>query len=339
MTPGINLSEAERAAVILMLLDDDEAVTVLSRLEPEELQLVGRTMLGMEDVGPDRIASAIAGFIQHADTGELPTRDRQARMHTMMTRAVGHVKADSLMQQIAPDQRAPTVELARWLAPEVLAPLIADEHPQAIAVLLLLLDPEMAAQVLAALPEEIQPALVERIARLGPVSAHAVDMLDAMLTDRLSRRFGKAALTMGGAREAAGLINQAAGAVEAVVMPAIAARDAGLAAAIEAEMFKFDLILALTPKDMGRLLRDIESEILIDALKGLAEDDREVFFKAMSERAADGVRDEIETRGRVKKSAVESAQQTIIDQARKLAEEGEVELANGGGSSEDSDYV
>lgn len=330
------LTDAERASVILMLLDDAQATQILARLEPEELTRVGRSMCDLGEVGPDRIASAIAGFITQAEKEDLPSHARMDRFRNVMTQAVGEVKAGSLLDRIAPEAQNTSIELARWLAPDVLAPMIEKEHPQAIAVLLLLLEPESAAQIMAMLPDETQPTVVERIARLGPVSPHAVTMLNEMLTSSLSRQFGKRALTMGGPREAAGLINKAHSSVEKLVMPAIGGRDADLAAAIEAEMFKFDLVLGLEPLPMGRLLRDIDSAVLIDALIGLPEEEREPIFAAMSERAAEGVRDEIEGAGRTKMSAVQAGQQTMIDELRKLAADGEIALP---GARGDDDYV
>lgn len=328
------LSEAERASVILMLLDDDEAADMLGRLEPGELELIGRTMCQMDDVGPEWVAAAIARFIEHAAIEMLPAHGRYTRLRTVMTQAVGEVRAQSLLERIAPATRSQTIDLARWLAPPVLVSLIKDEHPQAVAVLLLLLEPEQAAQVLAGLPAAAQPTIVERIARLGPVSAHAVGMLNEILAARIEQQFGQRALTMGGAREAADLINEAAG-IEQIVMPEITRINAPLAQAIEAEMFKFDMILALEPLPMGRLLRDIGGDVLIDALKGLEEDRRGPIFAAMSERAAEGVREEIQSRGRIRRKDVEAAQQQMIDEARKLAEQGEISFGAGDGS----DYV
>lgn len=333
---GPMLTEAERASVILMLLDDAQAAQMLARMEPDELTRVGQSMSDLGEVGPDLIANAIAGFITQAEKEDLPTHDRMGRFRNVMTQAVGEVKAGSLLQRIAPDAPSGSIELARWLAPDVLAPMIETEHAQAVAVLLLLLEPEQAAQLLAMLPPDNQPAIVERIARLGPVSPHAVTMLNEMLTSRLARQFGRKALSMGGPKEAAELINQAHSAVERRVMPAIGERDADLAAAIEAEMFKFDLVLGLEPLAMGRLLRDIDSAVLIDALIGLPEDERAPIFAAMSERAADGVRDEIAEAGRTKMSAVQAAQQSMIDELRKLAADGEIALP---GASGDDDYV
>ncbi|MDT0574690.1 flagellar motor switch protein FliG [Croceicoccus sp. F390] len=326
--------DADQAAIIIMLLNDQDAASILSRLQPEELERLGNRMCALGDVDVTSMSSAIHGFIRHAENPDLPSTERHAHLTRVMTRAVGEVKAQNMMQRIAPQAQSRTIEIARWLAPQTLAPLLVDEHPQAIAVLLLMLDPEPAAQMLANLPADKQAGVVERIARLGPVSGHAVAMLSELLERRLAERFGQAALTMGGIREAAEIINKAARSVEQVVMPAISRKDRLLADAIEAEMFKFEQILALDAQAMGRLLREVENEVLVDALKGIGEDEHGAFFAAMSTRAADGVRDEMELRGRIKKADVEAAQQRMIQHARTLAEQGEIVFGSG-----DGDYV
>lgn len=331
MSEVLPVNEAERAAVILMLMDDDEAATLLAQLDPNELQLVGEKMIELGEIGPDRIASAIEGFVRHADSTGVSAHDRPELVRQRMTRALGEVKADSIMQRIAPAERPISLELARWLAPPVLLPLVEEEHPQAIAVLLLLLDAEPAAELLTLLSPTLQPDLVERIARMRKVSGHALAMLDEILSSRIAQRFGKAALSMGGAREAAELINMAAGNVGKTVIPAITQRDAELAKAIEAEMFTFEMLFALDVMQMGSLLRDVESEVLVDALKGLPEEQRDPFFAAMSSRAADGVRDEIEMRGRLKLEDVRAAQRRMIQQARELADSGEISLGKSDG--------
>ncbi len=331
MSEVLPVNEAERAAVILMLMDDDEAARLLSQLEPAELQMLGERMIALGEVGPERIAGAIEGFVQHAQSSALSAHDRPAQLRSRMTQALGEVKADSIMQRIAPDERPRSLELARWLAPQVLLPLLEGEHPQAIAVLLLLLEAEPAAELRSLLPPAVQPDLVERIARMRKVSSHALGMLDEMLSARIARRFGQSALTLGGAREAADLINLAASPVGKLVIPAINEKDADLARAIEAEMFTFEMLFALDPMAMGRLLRDVENELLVDALKGLPEEQRDPFFAAMSSRAADGVRDEIEMRGRLKLADVGEAQRRIIGKARELTDSGEISLGAGDG--------
>jgi flagellar motor switch protein FliG len=330
-----DLTDADRAAVMVMLLDEEQAARILAELGPEELRILGEKMCALGDIKPDVIQHAIAGFVTRNEEVAYAAHDRVGQVRSLMTRAVGDVKADNLLQRIAPDApSASTVELARWLTPLALIPLIADEHPQAIAVLLVQLDPEIAAEVLHGLPWPMQSEVVHRIATLGPVPAEALSMLDEMLSRNIAERHGQAALTMGGVRMAADLINSAGKAVEKRVMPDITKADKALAKVIENEMFKFEHLFALDPQAMGALLRDVESEVLIDALKGTEEESREVFFKAMSSRAADGVRDEIAARGRLKMAEVVEAQRQIVAVARRLAADGTISF----GQSED-EYV
>ncbi len=335
MNLAFELDEGDRAAVMVMLLEEEQASKILAELEPEELRVLGEKMCALGEIRPEYITHAITGFVNANDQIGIPAHNRVGQVRSLMTRAVGEVKADSLMQRIAPDAPvASPLELVRWLTPQKLTPLIRDEHPQAIAVLLMQLDPEIAAEVLHGLPWKVQPEVVHRIATLGPIAPDALVMLEEMLARRISETHGQAALSMGGPREAADLINNSGKAVERRVMPEITRADKALAKLIEAEMFKFEHLFALDPQAMGTLLRDVESETLIDALKGVVEEERDVFFRAMSSRAADGVKDEIAARGRVKMADVIEAQKQIVAVARRLAADGAISF----GQSDD-DYV
>ena len=331
---GLDATDAERAAVMIMLLEDDQASALLGQLDPVELRLLGERMCALGEISPAAIEDAIARFVEKTERMGLIVPDRIGQVRGMMTRAIGEVKTDSLMQRIAPEERTSSLELARWLTPHVLVPLVRDEHPQAIAVLLVQLDPEVAAGVLHGMPESIQAQVVQRIATLGPVSPEALAMLEDLLAKRITQTHGRAALTMGGPREAADIINAAARTVERRVMPEIAKADKALARAIENEMFKFEHLFVLDDKSMGALLREVDSDMLIAALKGTAEANREVFFGAMSSRAADGVRDEIGARGRMKMAEVLEAQKAMVTAARRLAAEGVIVFGAG-----DDDYV
>lgn len=331
------LGDADRAAVMMMVLDDDQAASLLSRLEPAELRLLGEKMCALGEIGPEVIAHAITSFVARTEKLGLTAHDRLGQVKNLMTRAVGDVKADNIMARIAPDMRPPSpLELAKWLTPDSLLPLVREEHPQAIAVLLVQLDPEVAAEVLSSLPAAVQPEVVHRIATLGPVAPDALQMLEDLLSARIRERHGSAPLTMGGPREAAELINASGKAVEKRVMPEIGKLDRALAKEIESEMFKFEHLFVLDPQSMGALLRDVESDTLIDALKGIDEEQRSVFFRAMSSRAADGVKDEIAGRGRLKMADVITAQKAIVAVARRLAAEGTIVFGSGGG---DDEYV
>jgi len=336
MSEPQTLDPADNAAVMVMLLEDDQAAQILARLEPEELRLMGEKMCALGEIQPEVIAQAISRFVEKTEKLGLVAHDRVGQVRTLMASAIGHVKADSLMQRIMPEQeqQASSLELARWLTPDALVPLLKGEHPQAIAVLLVQLDPEVAAAVLHALPEEIQPQVVHRIATLGPVAPEALVMLEELLNRRIGECHGQAMLTIGGPREAADIINNSDKLVEKRAMAEISKADKALAKEIESEMFKFEHLFELDPQSMGSLLREVESETLIDALKGIAEDERECFFGAMSSRAADGVRDEIAARGRVKIADVVKAQKDVVEIARRLAADGVIAFGSG-----DDEYV
>lgn len=329
--PNALLSRVDRAAVFLMLLGDEEASGLLARLSPSELEKLGAAMMALGEIDRPHMAEALADFAGEASREMLPMRGRNDRVRTLLDKALGPVRAESMMQRIEPDAPPRSVELAKWLAPGVLVRLILDEHPQVIAALLLLIDPEPAAEVLAMLPLELQSLVVERVAKSGAISQAAIGTLDTLLTQRISAAYGTAALMLGGPRDAANLINLAAGEVRGTVLPAIAERDAPLAEKIEEELFTFEMLFALDPMAMGRLLRDVDNTKLVDALKGLKEPERAPFFAAMSSRAADGVRDEIELRGRLAKSEVAAAQKAIVDIARSLADAGEIVIGSGSG--------
>ncbi len=335
MSELVNLEAADQAAVMVMLLEEEQAARILSELEPDELRLLGDKMCSMGEIAPEAIARSIAGFVAANEEQGLPAHNRRDKVQSVMTRAVGDMKASNLMRSIAPPETAPqSLEIVRWLSPEVLISLIEDEHPQVIAVLLVQLDPEVAAQVLYGLSWRVQPEVVHRVATMGPVSAEALAMLDETLSAGLAALKDRDTLKLGGVTNAADLVNGAGKAVEKRVMAEITKADKPLAKQLENEMFKFEHLFALDPQQMGSLLREVDSAALIDALKGIEEENRQFFFRAMSSRAAEGVQDEIEARGRLRMAEVLDAQRQIVATARRLAAEGVISF----GGSED-EYV
>lgn len=335
MSEMVKLEAADQAAVMVMLLEEEQAAKVLSELDPDELRLLGDKMCSLGEIAPEAISRSIAGFVAASEEQGLSAHNRRNKVETMMIRAVGDVKASNLMRSIQTQEAAPkSLEIVRWLSPEVLISLVEEEHPQVIAVLLVQLDPEVAAQVLYGLSWRIQPEVVHRVATMGPVSAEALAMLDETLSAGLANLKNADTLKLGGVTNAADLVNGAGKAVEKRVMAEITKADKPLAKQLENEMFKFEHLFALDPQQMGSLLREVDSAALIDALKGTEEENREFFFKAMSSRAAEGVKDEIEARGRLRMAEVVDAQRQIVATARRLAAEGTISF----GGTED-EYV
>ncbi|MBU6265990.1 MAG: flagellar motor switch protein FliG [Sphingomonadales bacterium] len=331
------IADAEAAAIMVMLLGDEQAAAILSALDPGELQLLGERMVALGEIAPEAIIESVNGFVRRTEKLGMPAADRTPQVRSLMARAVGQVKAENMMQRIVPDAGpASSIELTRWLNASSIVPMVKGEHPQALAVLLVQLDPDVAAQVLHSLPQNEQAQIVHRVATMGPVSVEALAMLEELLTRRIGEVHGAAMLQMGGPRPAAEIINNAGKATEKRIMPEISKADKLLARKIEEEMFKFEHLFVLDPQSMGALLREVESESLINALKGIEPEQRDVFFRAMSSRAADGVKDEIASLGRLKMAEVMEAQRSIIAAAKRLAAEGVISFGSGGG---DDEYV
>ena len=221
-----------------------------------------------------------------------------------------------------------------WLDPPEIANMVESEHPQIIAVLLAHLDPAIAAEVFQQLPEAVQPEILHRVAKLGPVQADALDLLCEVLERRMGSVKAPPPVPVGGTREAAKIMNNARRATEQRVMPKLHKIDKETARAIEEEMFIFDNLLELDDKNMATLLRSIEAETLVVALKGVDEIARAKFLGCMSARAADGIRDEMEARGPIRLSEVVEAQKAVLVIARNLAKDGLIMMGG-----KDDDYV
>ena len=216
------------------------------------------------------------------------------------------------------------------------AAMIAEEHPQIAAVLLAQLDSEVAAQVFDHLPQDVQPQILRRVAKLGPVPPEAIETLKAMLANRAAGGRKSIGLQLGGTREAAKILSGARKITEQRVMPKLAKIDREVAKAIEEAMFVFDNLLELDDKNLSTLIRSVDADILTKSLKGVEEDVRNRFLGCMSSRAADGIRDEMEARGPMKLADVLDAQKAMIAIARGLVKDGTLQMPGKGG---DDDYV
>ncbi|WNO53694.1 flagellar motor switch protein FliG [Stakelama saccharophila] len=332
--PTKTFNGIERAAVLMMLVGEEEAAAILQKLDPDEVRELGRAMFAVADVSEEDVAGVLDIFVACAVERTAIGFDPKPKIQTMMTRALGEEKAGNVLARITPPEAACAIELLEWLEPSEIAALIEDEHPQIAAVLIANLDPDVAAKVFELLPEASQPQILHRIARLGPITPEAIETLKDMLSRRMGASRTPAGLQLGGTRDAAKILSGARKATETRVMPKLAKLDRAMAKEIEEAMFVFDNLLELDDKNLGVLIRNIETDTLVRALKGVEEEARERFLGCMSSRAADGIRDEMEARGPMRLTEVLDAQKIVIATARSLGKEGTIIMGGG-----DDDYV
>ncbi len=322
----------ERAAVLMMIVGEEEAAAILQKLEPEEVRQLGAAMFNVADVSEAEVAEVLDDFVGKARERTGISFDPRPQIEAVMTRALGPEKAESVLKRITPPEAVCELELLDWLDASEIAAMVEKEHPQIAAVLIANLDPAVGGQVLERLPEAAQPDILHRIAKLGPITPEAVETLKAMLAARTGGP--PQTVTLGGTREAAKILSGARRGTEQKLMPKLFKIDKDVARQIEEALFVFDNLLEMDDKNLGTLIRNVDGEVLVKALKGVDEDVRTRFLGCMSARAADGIRDEMESRGPMKLAEVLEAQKTMIAVARTLAKDGTIQMGGG-----DDDYV
>ncbi len=331
-----NFTGVERAAVLMMIVGDEEAAAILQKLDPEEVRQLGAAMMNVADVSEWEMAQVLDDFTGRAQERSSIQFNPRPKVESVVTRALGADKAETILSRILPPEPNESISALAWMDATEIAGMLEEEHPQIAAVLLAHLEAEIAGKVLEMLPEAIQPQVLRRLAKLGPVTPEAIATLTAVLERHSTKPRRAAGLQMGGTREAAKIMSSVRKITEQKVMPKLAKLDREVAKAIEEAMFVFDNLLELDDKNMGTLLRNIESDVLVRSLKGVDEAARTRFLACMSSRAADTIRDEMEARGPMKLSEVLDAQKVMISIARQLVKDGTITMPGGGG---DDDYV
>jgi flagellar motor switch protein FliG len=327
-------SGCEAAAILLMVLSEDEASEVLSRLEPDEVQQLGTAMFGVADVSETQVEGVLDQFVDRARARTTLGFGADVQIRGIMERALGQDRAENLMARITPVQHASALEALKWMDAPTIARLIESEHPQIAALVLAHLEPPIAADVLQLLDEEMQPDLVYRVATLGPVSAEALEELELILLRGVGQSANVTTTRRGGAAEAAQIVNNTRKFAEARIIKGLAKLDKSLARQIEEEMFVFENLNDLDDKSLGALMRGVSSDILVVALKGAPPSLRLRMLGCMSARAAQSIQDEMAEKGPIRLAEVQDAQKEILAVARDLADAGTIMLGGRG-----DDYV
>lgn len=324
----------EAAAILLMMLGDEEAAEILSHLDPQEVQHLGSAMFDVADVSEEQVEGVFDLFMNKAKARTTIGFGAAPRIRAVMEHALGQERAETVLARITPPTRSRALDALRWMDAKTISGLIQREHPQIGALVLAHLETPIAADVLQMLPPEMQTDIVYRVARLETVTAEAIEELEEILVREVTRVSAAPAPVRGGASEVARIINNAKPGTDQRILRGLAKLDKGLAQRIEDELFVFDDLAGLDDKNMGILLRNIENDLLVVGLKGADEKLRDKMLSCMSQRAADTIRDEMEERGPMRLADVQEAQKEMIAVARRLADAGTIMLAGRG-----EDYV
>ncbi|MHB1123400.1 MAG: flagellar motor switch protein FliG [Ramlibacter sp.] len=315
---------ARKSAILLMALGEDRAATVLGALDTSEVEALGLAMARLSQVSKEELAAVMAEFRDETEQLSALHLDSGGYVRAVLQKALGTDHASGLLDEILRSEmpRGGITRLNRLEAGEIVE-LVRDEHPQIIATLLIHLDRLKAAEVLEGLPTRLRSDVVLRVATFGGVQPTALKELTDVLTEMLSGE-GLKRSRLGGVRTAAEIVNLMSTSREEEVLAQVRDADEALAQKIVDEMFVFENLLGVDDRSMQRLLKDIDNESLIVALKGATPELRERFFGNMSQRAAETLREDLELLGPVRVSQVEAEQKAILQIVRGLADAGEV---------------
>ncbi len=319
------------AAILLMSLGEQEAGEVLRHLSPREVQKIGETIAKTRVVSRDRLGEVADRFVTATAGQGLFAADTGDYVRAVLQRALGEEKATILVDRILQPVQLTGIENLRWMDAPSVAEVLKIEHPQIVAAILVHLEPDHAASILVQLPEERRAEVLLRVATLEGMHPAALQDLNEVMGRILAGGAKVRKPTLGGAKAAAGMINMLGAGVDTQAVEAIRSHDPDLAQEIADLMFVFEDTLKLDDKSIQLVLKEIASETLVVALKGAAPALREKFLSNMSSRAAESLREDLESRGPLRLAEVEAQQKEILKAVRQLADDGQIVLGGGAG--------
>lgn len=324
-----------KGAILMLALGEEEAAEVMKHLGPREVQKLGAAMATMKSIGHDDVEAVLSEFVTKVDESTSIGLDSDEYIRSVLTKALGDDKASGLLNRILQGRDASGIESLKWMDAQTVAEFIRNEHPQIIATILVHLERDQASEILSHFTPRLRGDVMLRIATLDGVKPAALKELNDVLTKLMSGNENLKKMPMGGVRTAAEIMNFMNSDNETSVMETLKDHDIDMAQKIMDQMFVFDNIIDIDDRGIQTILREVQSEMLILALKGATPELREKIFKNMSTRAAEMMREDLEAKGPVRLSEVETQQKQILQIVRRLADEGQIML---GGKAEDA-YV
>lgn len=323
-----NLTGEQKAAILLRAIGEEAAAQVMKQLDPKEIKRLGSFMSGTAHISRDEEDAVISDFRTASASGEVQFQGKEF-IKTVLTKALGPEKASRIIETMT-RKSYPGLEALKWVDAKTLVQLLKVEHAQTVAVILAHLESDQAGQVLAGLPESMRGDVALRLATMEEVQPDVLEELSQSMQETLAASKGIGSQNIGGPEVIADILTRMDKTNEGGILVKIAETNQSLADAIRAFMFVFDDLVKVDDRGLQELMKEISKDDLPLALRGANPEVKEKFFKNMSSRAAEMLKEDMEAKGPVKVSDVERAQQNILKVCRKLEEEGRIVIAGAG---------
>jgi flagellar motor switch protein FliG len=324
----------KKAAILLISLGPEVSSQILKLLPDEMIQKVTYEIANIEYVEPQDREKVIEDFMDMASAREYIVDGGIDYARNILNKALGSVRAKEIMEVLTQiQQREKPFAILRKADTHQLANMLANEHPQTIALIMCYIQPDKAANVLALFPNELQTEVAERIGVINRTSPAVIKKIESIVQNKFSNIIESDSENIGGVKTLVEILNSVDRTTEKNIISDLEKTQPDLAEVIKANLFVFEDIVTLDKSSIQRVLREVDNEQLVLALKGASEEVSTVVYANLSKRAADTVREDIEFMGPVRLSTVEEAQHKIVGVIRKLEEAGEIVIGRGDSDS------
>ncbi len=327
----VNEAGLEDSAILLMSLGEAEAAAVFRHLKPGEVQSLGETMARMASVPKERLQDVLSRFTSAASGRSPLIADTGSYVRNVLKKALEEDKANLLIDRILQDDDNSGMEGLKWMDADSIGAMLRDEHPQIVAVVLVHLDRDQAAAVLKTFTTRQRNEVLVRVATLDRIQPSALKELSEVMRPLIAERATSRTPPLGGVKTAADLINLLGTSIENTALDYIRQTDNQLAQRVVDNLLTFDDLMSVDDRGILALLKEVQSESLVVALKGAQPALRERFLNNMSTRAAETLQEELDSRGPVRVAEVQAEQRELLKVVRRLAEEGQLVIGYGSG--------
>ena len=329
-----DITPTERAAVLLLLLGEEQAASIIRFLAPREVQALGSAMVSVADLSQDAVNAVLDEFVETIKQQTNLGLGSSDYVENVLRLALGNDKAASVIGRIMPGSASKGLEILRWMDARSIAEMIKGEHPQVTAIILAVLEYDVAADVLSYLPDDIRPEVVKRVAQLETVQPSAMEELEGIMKKQFASNSSSKSTSFGGVKVAAKIMNFTKVDLESSILSGVSGIDQDIAQQIQDNMFTFANLVQVDNRSIQVLMRNVDPDLLMTALKGADDAVKDKFFENMSARARVMFVDDMDSKGPLRITDVEDAQKSVMRIARKLSDSGDLVLAGRG-----DDYV
>ena len=321
-------SGEEKTAILMVALGPEGSAPLMKQLDDATLVRVSRRMAELGKIDPERLNEVMTEYLGIHESDDMMLQGTHKDVVSLFHRAIEEDRAERILNEMSKPRTLTIWEKLSRLSPYMIKSYIEEEHPQTIALILGNVDTTLASQVIALLPEDMQMSFVMRMSKIESVPAELVKDIEETLEKEMSESTGSSGMSFDGMISVVDILKTLDKSVSKPLLQRLEQRDQDLFQQVDKLLLVFEDLMQVSDRDIQTVLKHISSDDLVRSLKGAPDELAESFFRNMSSRAAEIMREDMQVMGPLKLADVEEAQQNILKVVRKLDEDGSISLTS-----------